>query len=894
MLRPRVARAFRLAVRRPDWTAADVDAELQFHIEMRVEQLIAAGWSRDEAEAEARRRFGPSWDDAVRRLHRSGHAREERLAMRERFEGLSQDLRHAVRALRRAPRFSLSVVLTLALGLSAATVVFSLVDHVVLRPLAYRESERLLVLRVTAGEMSRTQATFPVNARRFLAWRQGCTACDGMAALRPGSATYVGAGDPQRVGTVRVSADLFPLLGVQPALGRGFTPADDRAGGERVVVLSDAFWRRELGADPAVIGRTIALSDAAATVVGVLPPGFALPEGAQLGALVDLPRGVEVFRPLALTPREERTPGEYDYAVIARLRPGATPERVRAQLAAADQADPPPGPTATALPIVVPMQEQVVGTVGRPLVLLLGAVGAVLLMVCANLASLTLARDLGRQREAAVRVALGAGRARLARLALAESLVLAAVGGALAVLLAHWGLRLLVATAPASLPRLDSVRLDARVLAVAALLALVVGVAFGLLPALRMGRTQPAEAMKGGRTTTPGRVAARRRGLFIGAQVALSTVLLVGTGLFLTSFVRVLRADRGFAADRVLAFDVVLPRTRYADGSASTRFKDRMLRELSALPGVTSAATASGIPLEGESHVDELVRPDAPPGDESGLSANIRYVSPAYFPTVGTPVRRGRAFAETDRARPVTMVSERAARALWPGQDPIGRRLKPGSNDAEAEVIGVVADVRTTGLEQEGSAIAYLPHWAQGMPSATVLLRTTGDAATLAGPARAALRQLDPSVPVAKVRTLDAVVSASVAARRFQLALLALFALMALVAASVGIYGVVAQSLAARTREIGVRLSLGARAGDVHRLVLREGMTPVGVGLVAGLVGAVAAGQAAAGLLFGVRPGDPLTLVVVVAVLAAVAAVACLVPARRATSTDLAVLMRPD
>jgi putative ABC transport system permease protein len=540
------------------------------------------------------------------------------------------------------------------------------------------------------------------------------------------------------------------------------------------------------------------------------------------------------------------------------------------------------------------MQEQIVGDVGRPLVLLLGAVAAVLLMVCANLASLTLARDVGRRREAAVRVALGAGRGRLARLALTESLALTAVGGALAVLLAHWGLRLLVATAPASLPRLDSVRLDARVLAVAALLALVVGVAFGVLPALRMGRARPADAMRGGRAATPGRVAARRRGMFIGVQVALSTVLLVGTGLLLTSFVRVLRADRGFVADRVLAFDVVLPRTRYADGDATTRFKDRLLRGLAALPGVTSVATANGIPLEGESQVDELVRPDAPPGDEGGLSANIRYVSPAYFQTVSTPLRRGRAFAETDRGRAVTIVSERAARALWPGQDPIGRRLRPGSNDAEAEVIGVVADVRTTALEQEGSAIAYLPHWAQGLPSTTVLLRTTGDAATLAGPVRATLRQLDPSVPVAKVRTLDAVVSAAVAARRFQLALLALFALMALVAASVGIYGVVAQSLASRTREIGVRLSLGARAGDVHRLVLREGMAPVAVGLLAGLVGSVAAGRAAASLLFGVRPADPLTIVVVVVVLAAVAAVACVVPARRATATDLAVLMRPD
>ena len=894
MIRPRIARAFRLAVRRRALTAADVDAELQFHLEMRVEQLIAAGWTRDAAEREARRRFGPSWDDAVRTLHRTGQAREERLAMRERLDAVGKDLRYAARALARTPRFALSVVLTLALGLSAAVVVFSLVDHVVLRPLPYAASERLAVLRVTAGEMTRAFPTMPANARRFLAWREGCSACEAVAALRPGGDTFVGRGDPQRVGVVRASANLFATLGAHPALGRGFVAADDRAGGEAVAVVSDAFWRRELGGDPAAIGRAITLSDAPVTVVGVMPPDFALPVGRQLGDMINLPRAVDVYRPLALTPREASTPGEYDYAVVARLRPGATPARVRAQLAAAEASLPATGADPTSTPVVVPLQAQVVGGAGRPLALLLGAVGAVLLMVCANLASLMLARHAGREREAAVRVALGAGRARLASLALAECLVLAGLGGALAIALSAWGLRVLVALAPASLPRLDSVRLDGRVLLVAGALTLLVATAVGLLPALRLGRADPAAALQGARTTTGGRVAARRRGLFIGVQVALSTTLLVGAGLFLASFVRVLGADRGFDAERALAMTVVLPRTGYADADARTRFHDLALQQLSAIPGVTAAALATGLPLEGETGVDEIARPDARSGEPARASANVRYVSPAYFGAAGTPLRRGRAFADVDRGRPVVVVSARAAALLWPGEDAIGRRVQPGSNDSEAEVIGVADDVRTSSLEAEGSPVVYLPHWNVGLRGGTLLLRTTGDPAALTEPARAVLRRLDPGVAVSRVRTLREVVSIALAARRFQLALLALFAGMAVLAAGVGIYGIVAQSLAQRTREIGVRRSLGARAGDVHRLVLREGMRPVAIGLAVGLVVAYAAGRAAAGLLFGVRAGDPLVSLAVALLLGVVAAVACLVPARRATSTDLALLMRPD
>ncbi|CAA9354353.1 MAG: hypothetical protein AVDCRST_MAG11-3726, partial [uncultured Gemmatimonadaceae bacterium] len=454
MLRPRVRRLFRLAVRGAGRTEADVDAELRLHLELRVEQLVREGWTPAEAEAEARRRFGPSWSGAVRDLHRSGHAREERLAMREQLDSLRLDLRHALRGLRRAPRFASAAVLTLALGLGATTVIVSLVDHIVLRPLPYAHPERLVVVREVVGELRAVYPTMPANAGHFLAMRRLCGACEGVAAIKRAAVTLTGDGDPQRLGAARVSATLFPLLGVRPALGRGFRDEEDQPGRDRVVVLSDAFWRRQFGADPGVVGRAVTLNDATFVVVGVLPPGGGVPGGDALGALVGLPREVDVYRPLALTEREAESPGGFDYAVIARLRPGVTPGRAQAQLDAivagvVERAGGPPGSLRAA---VVPLHAQVVGDAGRPLLLLLSAVGAVLLIVCVNLTSLTLARNAGRQREAAVRVALGAGRGRLARLALAESLAVALAGAALGLLLAHWGVRALVALAPATLP----------------------------------------------------------------------------------------------------------------------------------------------------------------------------------------------------------------------------------------------------------------------------------------------------------------------------------------------------------------------------------------------------------------------------------------------------------
>lgn len=896
MRRPSFRRIFRLAIERPDLTDRDVDDEVRLHLELRTEQLVAEGWAPDDALAEARRRFSPAIDEALRELRQARHSREEQLAMREQLGIVAQDLRYAVRGLRRAPRFTASAILTLGLGLGAATVVFSVVDHVVLRPLPFHGPDELFVVRERIAQLAHQYPTMAANASHFLAWQRGCPACEGVAAIRPVATVLSGSGDPQRIAALRTSANLFPLLGVRPVHGRLFREDEDAPGRDAVVVLGNGFWRRQFGADPAVIGRMITVGEASVEVVGVLPADFRIPPGDALGARAAIPLEVEVYLPLALTQRERTTAGEFSYTVVGRVRDGATLAQAMAQIDAM-QADitarHPHGMEVSAL--VAPLQGQVVGGVGRPMLLLLAAVAAVLLIVCVNLANLTLAHDAGRSRESAVRIALGAGRMRIARLALAQSLMLSSAGGALGLMLAYWGLGVVVATAPASLPRIDEVQIDARVFVVAALLATIVGLLVGLLPAVRLTRTKPGEMLRsGGRSATEGRARHRLRALFIGAQVALSTVLLTATGLLLSSFVRVMGVERGFDAERMLVFDVALPPNAYGSREHRVQFHERALAELAALPGVISAAVASAVPLEGESQVDILSLESDPVPLVERPTASVRYVSPAYFATVGTPVIRGRAIAPDDRGRPVVVVSERAARTLWPGEEAIGKRLVPGSNDGLAEVIGIAADMRTSSLEREGSLVVYLPYWQHAPGAISFLVRTSTHPGALSAAARDVVRRTDPAILVSDVRTMEGIVSKATAGRRFQVTLLLIFAIMAIVTASVGIFGVIAQALASRSTEMGVRMALGAQANDVHRIVLREGLTPTVLGLLAGVMATGALGRVFGSLLFEVRPTDPVTLLTVATLLGLVAVVACVVPARRVTSAPLASLLRAE
>jgi predicted permease len=883
-VRSELARFFGFA--RRDAMGDRFDEEARYHVDMQVSRNLAAGMTPGEARRAAlvafggRDRFGEAARDEVRSLP---------------LDELQRDVRFSLRTLRRAPAFAFAAILTLALGIGATTVIFSVTDHVVLRPLAYAQPERLVLVREIIEQMQDRMPSVGANASHFLAWRGRCSVCEDIGAFRTLELTLRGAGDPQRVGAARATANLLPLLGARAQLGRLFTEAEDADGAERVVVLTDGFWRRQFGARRDIIGQTINLSGVQATVIGVLEPGFALPQTHEAGLL--LLREREVIVPLRLSERERTTPGEFSYNAIARLRPGATPERaqeefeaVARELSERNQA----GMTFHAL--VVPLQEHVVGPAGRALILLLVAVGALLAIVCVNLANLLFARNAARMQESAVRVSLGAGRRRLVRQALTESLVLALLGGALGILLSRWGLATLLHFAPATLPRLAEITLDGRVLGVALLVTLGAGLTFGVLPALRFSGIDPGEVLKGhgGRTATEGRAASRVRGVLVATQVGLSALLLVATGLFLMSFVRVLRVDKGFAVERALALNISLPGDSYPTRERGRQFYDEAITRLGAVPGVSSAAVTTALPLEGDIQMDVLSLENDPRPVAQRPVGSIRYVSPEYFDAVGTPLREGRIFTEADRARKVVLLSERSAQALFPNERAIGKRFWPGSNDTVAEVIGLVADIRTTSLEKDGSLIAYLPYWQNPQPAAVLLVRSSADPTSMAPSIRAALRAFAPTVPVSRVRTLEDVMSAAVAQRRFQLSVLALFALTALVTASVGIYGVVAHSLRRRTAELGVRMALGARPGDVQRLVLRQGMSPVFVGLAVGLVLSVAFGGLMRALLFNVAPGDPVTLAGVAVVLGLVAAVACWIPAWRATRMDLVRALRQD
>ena len=862
--------------------------EMRHHIDLATEGNLARGMSPDEARRLAMVAFGGGTRFAE-------SARDE--VRNPAVDEIARDVRFSLRVLRRNPAFAVAAVFTLALGIGATTVIYSLTDHVVLRPLVYPSSDRLMVVREVIEQVRDQIPSLPANASHFLEWKQRCGGCEEVAALTPIQLTLRGEGDPLRVPTARASANLLPMLGARAQIGRVFSAAEDVDGTERVVVLTDGFWRRQFGARREIVGTQISLGGLPHTVIGVLAPGFRLPATRELGLPQWLDGGIDLIVPLALTQRERTTPGEFNYIVITRLASAVTPERVRSELETIErELSARNTGRMTFHAQVTPLREQMVGSTARALVLLLAAVGALLLIVCVNLANLLLARNAARAHESAVRLAIGAGRSRLVRQALTESVVLAVVGGIVGMLLSRWGLAALLHFAPATLPRLAEITLDARVLTVSLLVTIAAGLAFGVLPAARFGRTDPGEVLKsqGGRGTTESRRALRLRNALVGAQVGLSTLLLVATSLFLTSFVRVLHVDKGFDVERALAVDLSLPFNAYATPGAREQLLDAAVDRLRAIPGVTTAAVSTALPLEGDVQVDLLSYEHDQRPASARPTASIRYVSPSYFDAVGTALRRGRLFNEADRGRPVVVLSTRAATALWPNENPIGKRLFPGSNDTLSEVVGIVDDIRTTSLEKEGTFIAYVPYWQRPPQTATLILRTTIDPAPLAGAARAALRTIAPSAPVSRIRTMDDVMSAAVAQRRFQLLVLLLFAATALVTASVGIYGVVAHSLARRTTELGVRMALGASPSEVLRLVMRDGMSPVVIGLAAGLAASLLLGGWVRALLYDVRPGDPLTIASVSLVLIAVAAVACWLPARRATRMDLVRALRQE
>ncbi|HEX8072779.1 MAG TPA: ABC transporter permease [Pyrinomonadaceae bacterium] len=805
-----------------------------------------------------------------------------------------QDVRYGLRTLRKSPGFTAVAVLTLALGIGANTAIFSVVNAVVLRPLPYSEPERLVV---PWGEKASLEHHTVVSYPDFADWRAQTQTLEGVAAYNQGGTLlWNDTGEPEPIRGASVSADLFPLLRVRPHLGRAFTNEEDRAGAAPTVVLGYDLWQRRFNADPRIVGRQIRLGSAGATVVGVLPPGFRFPVPAQK---------TEFLRPLAVALGERTTRrGSYSLRVVARLKPGVAAGQAEAEMRAIgarlEQQYPDEGFRLGAR--LVPLYEEVVGGVRSSLLVLLGAVGFVLLIACANVANLLLARAAGRYKEIAVRTALGASRGRVVRQLLTESVLLSVVGGVLGLLLALWGVDLLVAASPLDIPRLKDVGLDTNVLLFTAGVCVLTGLLFGLAPALQATKVDVQAALKEGtRGATGGAARGRTRGLLVVTEVALSLVLLVGAGLLGRSFMRLREVNPGFEPQNVLTTGISLARTKYPNEDAQRQAFEQIVARVAAVPGVEAAALIDPLPLSGSSSANTFViggRPVPAPADKP--SANYRAISADYFRALRIPVLRGRAFTAQDAAKapPVIIVNDWFARRFFPNQDPLGQRIMIERDPSEGqqpwrEIVGVVGDVRHESLTEPGGSEYYVPFAQEPAAYMDLVVRAAAaDAPGLGAAVRDAVREVDREQYVPAVTPLTRLLAESVARRRFQLLLTGLFAAVALALASVGIFGVTTYTVAQRTHEIGVRMALGAQARDVLRLIVGQGMRLILAGVGLGLAAAWALTRVLAGMLYDVTPTDPATFVGVALLLSLVALAACLIPARRATRVDPLVAMR--
>lgn len=868
----------RLSRRRRD---SDLDEEVRAHLRMAVEDRVARGESPGEAERAVRREFGNEL--LVREVTRDtwGWTRLERFG---------KDLGYALRQIRRSPGFSAITVLTLALGLGATTAIFSVVNSVLLEPMHYRDPGRLYAAVNLPPPRSSLRGNWPVNARHFSEWRTHCSACQDVAIAETTSFTVTGWGEPRRDPAMYVSSNFFRTLGVEPVLGRDFRPEEEFPGQARVLILSNSLWRSEFNANPSVIGRTLMVNGYPHRIVGVMPPGFRLPAGRQWGIDVVYQTSQPLlFRPLGVDVSREEGDGKYNYVSVVRLKSGRQPAEAAAEFSASI-AEFVRQYNIGLRPALFPLKDVVTRGVRGALWLLLGAIAAVLLIVCVNVGNLMLVRTAGRDREAGIRMALGSSRVELFRLVLTEALLLVAAGSGAGVLLAQLGLKAFVAAAPIDLPRLGDVHVDARGLLFALAAGLVSVLLCGLVPAWRLAQTDPNESLKSGSaTTTQAGHKLRFREFLVTAEVALSTLLLVVGGLLAVSFYRVMQAPKGFDVEHVITQEISLVGPKYTN-AARIRFLDEALARLAGVPGIQSAGITNQLPLRGETWICDLrdIRDIGLPERPSTAIANFRFVNPGYWTAMGIPLEKGRLFEAADRNRHVAVISERAAQALWPGQNPLGKRV--GSCGGEAvpqglEVVGVAGDVRAD-LEKSSPFTVYQPYWTTNNTRFALVLRTPADPAAIIGGARAVLRALDPDLPFPPAATMEQVLEDSVASRRFQTVLVVSFAGAALLLASLGIYGVISCSVARRTPEIGVRIALGARGPQLVALVVRQGMTPVILGLAAGLAGALAAGRLIASQLFAVSPNDPLELSTVAALLLMVALCACWIPARRATRID--------
>lgn len=798
------------------------------------------------------------------------------------------DLRYGLRTMRRSPAFATVAILTLALGIGATTVILSVARGVLFRPLAFKDVDRLVLV----WDRQPPGTDTPASYSEFLEWREHVTPLESVAAWFSTSFTLTGEGEAEEIWGERVSAALLPMLGIEPVLGRSFRTEEDRRDTEPVAIISQALWKRRYGSDPNVCGRTMNLSGKVFTIVGVLPQRVSgvLPQDSLLGQHRD------IWVPLRLD--SSVAPADHHFLrVIGRLRAGVPAPRALAEArAAVARLERPPGADHGIR--FVALQEHVVGGLRPALLALLGAVSLLLLIACSNVAGLLLARATARRKEIALRMALGAGRPRLVRQLLTESLMLAALGGGAGLVLSYWGIDLLVSACRDVLPRADEIAIDGTALLLTILITVATGILFGLAPAAQVeGAGLERGLREGGRSSGSGGARQRLRGAIVVGEIALSLVLLVGAGLLGRSFARLLTADKGFDPENVLSFSLFLPHPTYPEPEQQARYFREGLEAVAALPGVNGAAAISELPLGGSGTNGGIAidgRP-VPPGSEP--VAEKRIVTPDYFRVLKTPLLAGRHFTEEDRASSpgVAIISDALARRLFPGENPIGRRIDfRWETSGWQEIVGVVGDVKQYGLQEDVLPAIYVPHAQRSSPFMTVVVRSTLPPDHLVPAIRRRLAAIDRDVPMVQVRTMDRVIADSVADRRLPMLIVSGFAAAALLLGAIGIYGIVAYSVAQRTQEFGLRMALGARRGDVARLVLGQGLRLALSGLLIGLLGSFAAARLIAGLLFGIGPYDPMTLGATSLVLLAVALLACYMPARRAARVDPMVALRCD
>ena len=798
------------------------------------------------------------------------------------------DLRYAFRQLLKSPGFTAVAILTLALGIGANTAIFSVTNAVLLRALPYKDPGRIVSINKIESQFGLGGLT----AGAFLDFREQSTAFEHLAAYDEDEFTLTGNGDAERVICSGVSSALFPLLGVNPSLGRTFSPEEEQIGHDMVVVVSESFWRRRTGGDPNLVGQTITLNDKVYTVVGVMPAQF------------QFPRKFEIWKPLALDPEEERHGKQFTLIhLLGRLKAGVPQEQAEAELntIAARRPSEEPGVSSHARIEVTPLHEQLVKDVRLVIFVLLGAVGFVLLIACANVANLMLARAAVRRKEIAIRTALGAGRGRIIAQLLTESVLLSLLGGALGLLLAVWGVDLLVASIPAdvagSFYGIGDIGIDRSVLIFTLLVSIATGIFFGLAPALSSAKLDLNEALK-----ATAKVATARsglRGAFVVSQLALTLVLLIGAGLMTRSFVRLTNVKLGFNPKNVLTMRVELPRSRYENGAQRKQFFERLLERVKSIPGIRSAGAISQLPLSGYSMMGRFAiegQPKPEPG--KGKPMPIGIVTPAYFQTMQIPLVQGRFFDARDieKMPEVAIVNEAMARRFWPGENPIGKKVAALCEGQALcrTVVGVVGDIRHEELATEAQPEIYVTYQQVALPNMSLVLRTTGDPLTLVSAVRIAVRALDKDQPVALVQTLDEHVSQSILQPRLMMTLLSIFAALALVLAAVGVYAMMSYSVSQRRGEIGIRIALGALKVDILRLVVGQAALLVVISLTIGGAGALVATRLLRSLLYEIGIWDPYTFAAIVLLLSLVSLMAAWLPARRAAKINPMIALRTE